>query len=387
MQQVIKKGLMAGIFLWALMNVMAGASDVVIKPYAIDANILTLADDFEIFAGDGSYPYYGAAVLRQTASNEDMIFRVSDGGINRNAIKIAASDYARVDIYDNLCVGNNVTAEGVGAEGVLGTDYVVSLGSMEVYDDLVVQGTVTSNGGYDPPYVLYEQQSRQEIIERVHLEVALEKQGGAALFFNKETKQLETYVASEGKFYDILGNLLQSVSKSETFSVPYETVYYLDKFSGQIKGHQRNIPQKYVIKEGIELDVKTGQLVDEETGEKVQPKDALECYDKNRKAYYDLQGNLLREAPEESAEYMTRYRFDRRTGEVEILRRKIQGRYEIQAGYGFDETTGRFIELASRKVVARDQAVRWISAKERIDEMKTDNEQEEVLSASKIGSY
>ena len=65
-----------------------------------------------------------------------------------------------------------------------------SSGNLEVY------GKITSHGGYDPPYVLYDRQSREEIIERIKNEVPPEKQGGAALFFNKQTKRLETYVAS-----------------------------------------------------------------------------------------------------------------------------------------------------------------------------------------------
>lgn len=371
MQQVTKKGLMAGIVLWALMNTMAGASDVMIKPNAIDANIITLADEFEIFSGDDSYPYSGAAVFRQTTSNEDVMFRVSDGGVYRNAIEIDASNDAEVSTYGDLVAGNNVYADGIGADGILGTDYVVSLGYMEVYDDLDVSGKVGSTGGYDPPYVLYDQQSRQDIIDRINLEVPPEKQDGAALFFNKETKRLETYVASEGKFYDLQGNLVHSIGVDQTSPVPYETVYYLDRSSGQVKSRQKTIPKRYVLKEGVELDKKTGQFIDEVTDKQVQSEEALECYDKSHKATYDLRGNLLREDPqEEPVEYITRYRFDKRSGDIKIERRTIRGRYEIKEGYDFDETTGRFIELTSGHAVTRDQAVRWVSAKERIDGMK-----------------
>lgn len=371
MQQVTKKGLMAGIVLWALMDVTGWASDVVIKPYAIDANILTLADAFEIFAGDNSYPYSGAAVMRQTVSNKDMIFRVSDGGVCRNAIEIDASNDAEVSTYGDLVAGNNVYAEGIGADGILGTEYVVSLGYMEVYDDLDVSGKVGSTGGFDPPYVLYDQQSRQDIIDRINLEVPPEKQSGAALFFNKETKRLETYVASEGKFYDLQGNLVHSIAVDQTSPVPYETIYYLDRSSGQVKSRQKTIPKKYVLKEGVELDKKTGRFIDEVTDKQVQSEEALECYDKSHKATYDLRGNLLREDPqEEPVEYITRYRFDKRSGDIKIERRTIEGRYEIKEGYDFNETTGRFIELTSGHAVARDQAVRWVRAKERIDGMK-----------------
>jgi hypothetical protein len=60
--------------------------------------------------------------------------------------------------------------------------------------DVYISGKITSTGGYDPPYVLYDPQTREQITTRVANEVLEEKLGGAVLFFNKDTQQLEVKI-------------------------------------------------------------------------------------------------------------------------------------------------------------------------------------------------
>ena len=50
--------------------------------------------------------------------------------------------------------------------------------------------------------MLYDLQTRQQIINTIKRTIAPDKQSGALVFFNKDTKGLESYVPSEGKFYD-----------------------------------------------------------------------------------------------------------------------------------------------------------------------------------------
>jgi hypothetical protein len=127
----------------------------------------------------------------------------------------------------------------------------------------------------DPAGVLYDIQTRQQIIDTIKLTIPPEKQGGALVFFNKDTKRLETYVPNEGKFYDLQGNL--------TFTMPsvdvakdYKTVYYLDIMTGEVKARQEVVVDRYIVKQGYILDEETGHFIHMPTGEVVPIETAVE---------------------------------------------------------------------------------------------------------------
>jgi hypothetical protein len=82
---------------------------------------------------------------------------------------------------------------------------------VEINGDLTVNGKVNSTGGYDPPYVLYDRESRKAIVDRVADEVPEEKMGGAVLFWNSESKLFEVYLPQDGEFRDLDGNLIGTV--------------------------------------------------------------------------------------------------------------------------------------------------------------------------------
>ncbi|HEX42202.1 MAG TPA: hypothetical protein ENN81_09100 [Phycisphaerales bacterium] len=146
---------------------------------------------------------------------------------------------------------------------------------LDVGADLTVTGKVASTGGYDPPYVLYDQQSREQIVERVKREVPPDKQGGAALFFNAQTKRLEVYVPAVGTFYDLLGNEVRSLATPEV-ATQYEVEHYLDPDTGEVLTRQKVVVARYMVKKGYRLDRKTGQFVDEKTGHTVSKQVAVE---------------------------------------------------------------------------------------------------------------
>ena len=89
-----------------------------------------------------------------------------------------------------------------------GADNFIFSRSILVTGAIECTGKLTATGGIDPPYVLYDAHSRAETKTRVLAEVPLAKQTGAALFWNPSTHRLETYIASEDKFYDLSGNEL-----------------------------------------------------------------------------------------------------------------------------------------------------------------------------------
>jgi hypothetical protein len=82
------------------------------------------------------------------------------------------------------------------------------LASISSNGDLEVAGKITATGGIDPAYMLFDPQTREQIISRVGRDVKEEKKSGLTVFFNAETKRLEAYIGSEGNFYDLNANLL-----------------------------------------------------------------------------------------------------------------------------------------------------------------------------------
>lgn len=83
----------------------------------------------------------------------------------------------------------------------------ISASTVWVNGDLQVSGKITG-GSIDPAYVIYDSETRERIKTRVMKEVPKDKQTGAALFFNSQSKRLETYVASEDAFYSLSGEKL-----------------------------------------------------------------------------------------------------------------------------------------------------------------------------------
>ncbi len=84
---------------------------------------------------------------------------------------------------------------------------------LHVIGDIHCTGKLTSDGGNDPPYVLYNYENRESIIERVKKEVPEDKLNGAVLFYNGQEMQLEVYLPAKGEFRNLAGSILAKVDK------------------------------------------------------------------------------------------------------------------------------------------------------------------------------
>jgi len=93
----------------------------------------------------------------------------------------------------------------------IGTTYPAY--TLDVTGAMRVTGKITSTGGYDPPYVLYDNETRESIKKRVAEEIPKDKQDGAVLFWNGETLQFEIYLPARGEFRNLLGKLLTENSE------------------------------------------------------------------------------------------------------------------------------------------------------------------------------
>jgi hypothetical protein len=247
---------------------------------------------------------------------------------------------------------------------VIACDGMLSCGWLCAASDAFFEGKIYVSGGIDPPYVLYDAQTRTDIVERVKREVPPEKQSGSVVFFNGETKGLESYTPGEGKFCDLHGNVLHTIPPAG--SGPYETVYFLDGLTGQVKPRQRTVHNRYTLKRGYKLDEKSGRFTNTETGAVVPREEAVALYVAKEGKQYDLQGNPIDPAQsrktEGNYETVTEYHFDALTGEVTTRERRVYDRFVIKKGYGFDKRTGQFVRKDTGEVVPKETAVELIRA-------------------------
>jgi len=251
-------------------------------------------------------------------------------------------------IFTNLIVGYTASCQG---------DLGVS-GDFGVSGNVTVGGKIDAWGGLDPAYILYDRQTRDGIVEKVKKEVSPEKQGGAVLFFNGDTHQLETYVSAEGKFYNLSGAVVQALPVAVTPVTQYKLAYYLDRDSGQVKSFPKPVSNKYRLKSGYRLDEGTGQFIHIQTGQVAAREQAVEFYNAAEQTYYDLQGRALRsERDQKPVEYATQYYFDRQTGEVKQMRKTVRQTYVLKEGFRFDKQTGQFVKEDTSEVVPREAAV------------------------------
>ncbi|MBN2591548.1 MAG: hypothetical protein JXA96_16905 [Sedimentisphaerales bacterium] len=227
------------------------------------------------------------AELYNTEINGDLL-------INNGDIAVDGGIAIGEQFYLGLASGDGALYSNSGILLLGGSIGIVDYDCAYFTTDIQITGKVTSSGGYDPPYVLYDQQSRKEVIDRIKKEVPPDKQNGAALFFNKETKRLETYVASEGKFYDLEGNIIYELAQVVEPTIKYETAYRFDSTTGQTLPILRPVQEKFHIKKGYKLDDKTGNFINSNTKQVASREESLEIYASSEGKVYDLQHNFVR---------------------------------------------------------------------------------------------
>jgi len=132
--------------------------------------------------------------------------------------------------------------------------------TLDINGNIHCTGKLSSDGGNDPPYVLYNYETRESIVERVKEEIPPDKLDGAVLFFNGEKLHMEIFLPAEGEFRSLSGELLESI-KPITFTFEVEERFYLDRKTGQVKRYKvRKAPQgRYQLRKNHLLDPKTGK--------------------------------------------------------------------------------------------------------------------------------
>jgi hypothetical protein len=146
--------------------------------------------------GDVYLGYLSSGGMVYAADTSSNTVGLCDGTYAINAVGASlftiSAGYA-VEGYND----SNVSGAGGYFHSVAGSVYLADVSNnyaINATGDVYISGKVTSTGGYDPPYVLYDPQTREQITTKVAAEIPTEKLGGAVLFFNKDTQQLEVKI-------------------------------------------------------------------------------------------------------------------------------------------------------------------------------------------------
>jgi len=203
---------------------------------------------------------YGSAHSQQPSQ---LSFKNEYGAISFMAGGTSYPSALRMIITSNGNVGIGTTSPGY---------------KLDVSGDIHCTGKLTSDGGNDPPYVLYNYETRASIIDRIKKEVLPDKLNGAVLFFNGARGQLEIFLPGRGEFRTLDGEVLEIVEPiTRTFET--EDRYYLDEETGEIKSYTVKKPStKYRLKPDHELNPLTGKVMrkikekrkNPETGEEIE---------------------------------------------------------------------------------------------------------------------
>jgi hypothetical protein len=133
-------------------------------------------------------------------------------------------------------------------------------GSAWFRNDVELDGKLTASGGMDPPYLLLDSETRASIARRVAREVPPTKRGGAALFWNNQTKKLEIYVAAEGAFYNLAGNVITNIMPPTVAGAVVNRRLTIDADTGVIVTNESLGVPRWQLKSGYKFDRVTGQF-------------------------------------------------------------------------------------------------------------------------------
>jgi len=177
-----------------------------------------------------------------------------------------SASYGTLDFNDTIRIN--------GSNGWVGVGTTSPMSKFTVIGNIFLTGKLTSVGGNDPPYVLYNYETRKSIIKRVGEEVPPDKLSGAVLFYNGEKSEMEVFLPEKGEFRKLSGELLETTTPiTMTFEV--EDRYYLDQNTGEVKSYKAKklASEKYKIKKDHALDEGTGKfykIIKDEDGNEIE---------------------------------------------------------------------------------------------------------------------
>jgi len=155
----------------------------------------------------------------------------------------------------------NIYTPGFPNQLVLNTD-----GSVLMSNDLTVTGTATigtlTYTASDPELETFYPISQQRALELLQYSTPPQKWGGASIYFNETSAQLELISHKTNKVYKFVLEEIEQLTADQVQSKAFcKEDHRLDTFSGQIKRTETPQP-RYKIKEGYKLHTDTGNITE-----------------------------------------------------------------------------------------------------------------------------
>jgi len=161
------------------------------------------------------------------------------------------------------------------ADGTYAIDVNSGSFTIDSSGNVYAAGSLTYDGGGDPPYLLWFNETRESVLELIRLNVPQERAGGLVQFYNSETDKIEYFKPLTCEYYSKDFVKIDEVDDGKPcYTTNYEVVYYFDAVNGEIKSRQRPLTTNYKIKDNYKLDQTDGKFYNE-NGVEVELEDAI----------------------------------------------------------------------------------------------------------------
>jgi hypothetical protein len=209
---------------------------------------------FEIRNADS---FYGNLILR--IGNDQGSIEVETDTLYLRAYNDIQADqdfYANADFY---------TSQNAYITGELFVDGGLS----SFQQDLEIYGKLNVYGGIDPPYMLYDNETRASVIDRIRKEIPPNKANGIVHFYNSELNRMEyikpatcEIMVQKADKEGIIGfHVVEIIDDGKPcYNTNVETEYIWDNFLGKVREVQKTVYERIKLPGDKEVNKDTGKV-------------------------------------------------------------------------------------------------------------------------------
>jgi len=225
-------------------------------------------------SGTGYTTRIGSATEGVYSTDGSNLVYLADGTYAVNAagasyFEVGGTSHA-IEAYQN----NNAGGAAGYFHSIVGDVYLADVTTnyaINATGDMYVSGKITSIGGYDPPYVLYDPQTKQQVVDRMRREIPTEKASGMAQVYIPSDERIKWFQPSTGTFFgekaDKDGYMVKSAIETindgkPCYNTNTKTIYSWDNIKGSVISHQATIYPKIPVPVNKTVNQNTGELED-----------------------------------------------------------------------------------------------------------------------------
>jgi len=237
---------------------------------------------------DGSYAVNAVGVVNIVQGSYNALFGGSAGGYftdasnyvyladGTSAINAYGASYFEVGGTSHAVEAyqdNNAGGSAGYFHSIAGEIYLADVSNNYAMDgtgDIYLSGKIATTGGYDPPYVLIDEQTKKEIVDRTRKEIAPEKAGGFAIINIPSDARIKWFKPLDCGFYGekadkdgfIIKTLIETYNdgKGICYNNNVTIQYSWDRLTGNITSHQATQYKTIPLPANKTVDSKTGIL-------------------------------------------------------------------------------------------------------------------------------